>query len=1722
MKFYFFFLNLEKSSTPETNLGLHTIEDDIRVENDISHEISQSGLNTVEKDKVSQNDSSKLAEDTYLQQDTKEDIQVVDQQNNKDDPAEKFDMSKIDINLEDPDVQSAVTKIQAGFRGAQTRKELKQEKQEKELTEEVSPKNEKLSTTEEEKFKEAKVGNKLDKLPNEKNVPDNSEEENTKQENVVDIDLGDPDVQSAATKIQAGFRGAQTRKELKRGVQYSPIKESDSVDKTIVKHEILEDQQNKELFRTPGDNLEKTEDDKNEVDIDLEDPDVQFAATKIQAGFRGSQTRKELKQNEKYSSKNEDDTEKETIPKDELEKNHRKIKKDEVEAEQENKEHFKAENDNVSQKIDNDKNEVDIDLEDPDVQFAATKIQAGFRGAKTRKELKQNEKYSSKNEDDTAKETIPKDELDRNLEKIEKDEVETEQENKDHFRAENDNYEQKIINDKNEVDIDLKDPDVQLAATKIQAGFRGAQTRKELHKYSPRNENDTPKETIPKDEFDPNLEIEKVETEADTIDSKTKGEIDIDLDDPDVQNAATKIQAGFRGAQTRKELKQHEKYSPRSEYGTGNETISKNEIIENLGRTEKVEAEIDIDLEDPDVQIAATKIQAGFRGAQTRKELKQHEKLSPRNECGMENKIISKEESNENLGNIGKIEVQTNIIDSKTNEIDIDLEDPDVQSAATKIQAGFRGSKTRKELKQDGKNKEVPEASMKEEMTDYNNEKNTENDIEQNAIKVDHNEEVVEDGIKDSRAVNEKEIDIDLEDPGVQLAATKIQAGFRGAQTRKDLKQKVARDEADTLGELETKNKENNNSHYQKQMEMIKKDIDIDLEDPDVQLAATKIQAGFRGAQTRKELKQNEEAGAIDSNFNNQIDIDLEDPDVKTAATKIQAGFRGSKTRRELKRHQVKDIHDNLVSNEPENKKDEEIHETNIDENNFNNQNYIDIDLEDPDVQSAATKIQAGFRGAQTRKELRRNDNIKETSLESQSHTKKEESEEAAVLISKSNDLAENDNEHKGQILDKTGDVHDQKFESNEIDIDLEDPDVKSAATKIQAGFRGAQTRKEFKQNLKNFNDHEIHFANQSHNDDNEADVEDTKTKYKNEIDIDLEGPDVESAATKIQAGFRGAQTRKGLKNKKHEAENKKSRKPKDEKQETEQIDNDKSFKEFVKEDDNEIDINLDDHDVQMAATKIQAGYRGLKTRKELKKHKIKENEEKSGNQIEESEEHYDQVTTDVLNLKTVEEADGSKNVDIDIDLTDPKVDIAATKIQAGFRGSKVRRNMNQGREIQEPSKQYKDGKYSQESKEEQSMIDIDLDDPEVKIAATKIQAGFRGARTRQGLQLREDNEVDSQINIEANDIGKTSGTDVVDIDLNDPDVEMAATKIQAGFRGSKVRQEMNQRKLEKDDHYEAKTISHEIDIDLTDPDVEMAATKIQAGFRGSKVRQKMNQRKLKNEDNIEKMSNEVDIDLNDPEVEMAATKIQAGFRGIKTRKELSQKKDENDKSNNEYKVTTVNKNTDDIDLTNPEVEMAATKIQAGFRGVKTRKELAKNKGDKINKQLDEDDEDVIMSNANPEMELAATKIQAGFKGMKARKQVTELKRQNNLLEDSSFNQNPGEESKDMEAVVDKGDAIQLDDEELEQAATKIQAGFKGMKARKEIEETKRLKEAKDNEQVGSEITNEGTILEDASGLDNNDFPVQDDGYISPPLQRSKNISGHSLTTSKKSVLHQK
>ena len=69
----------------------------------------------------------------------------------------------------------------------------------------------------------------------------------------------------------------------------------------------------------------------------------------------------------------------------------------------------------------------------------------------------------------------------------------------------------------------------------------------------------------------------------------------------------------------------------------------------------------------------------------------------------------------------------------------------------------------------------------------------------------------------------------------------------------------------------------------------------------------------------------------------------------------------------------------------------------------------------------------------------------------------------------------------------------------------------------------------------------------------------------------------------------------------------------------------------------------------------------------------------------------------------------------------------------------------------------------------------------------------------------------------------------------------------------------------------------------------------------------------------------------------------------------------------------------------------------------------------------------------------AALKIQAGFKGHQARKQVQEMKQEKKV------------ENTAKEEEVD----IDLNDPEVGDAALKIQAGFKGHQARKQVQEMK-------------------------------------------------------------------
>lgn len=92
---------------------------------------------------------------------------------------------------------------------------------------------------------------------------------------------------------------------------------------------------------------------------------------------------------------------------------------------------------------------------------------------------------------------------------------------------------------------------------------------------------------------------------------------------------------------------------------------------------------------------------------------------------------------------------------------------------------------------------------------------------------------------EEKKGEEQEEVDIDLNDPDVEQAALKIQAGFKGYQARKEIKDKMSNNEAKEEG--------------------VKEEVDIDLNDHEVEKAATKIQVGFKGCKTREEMQKEKE-----------------------------------------------------------------------------------------------------------------------------------------------------------------------------------------------------------------------------------------------------------------------------------------------------------------------------------------------------------------------------------------------------------------------------------------------------------------------------------------------------------------------------------------------------------------------------------------------------------------------------------------------------------------------------------------------------------------------------------------------------------------------------------------------------------------------------------------------------------------------------------------------
>jgi len=164
----------------------------------------------------------------------------------------------------------------------------------------------------------------------------------------------------------------------------------------------------------------------------------------------------------------------------------------------------------------------------------------------------------------------------------------------------------------------------------------------------------------------------------------------------------------------------------------------------------------------------------------------------------------------------------------------VNLKDPELEEAATVIQARYRGYATRKHRKEEeeANNKEKDDEKQDEPRLKEEGEEKDQEPI----VKADEEEEK-----KIDMANQEEEVDIDLNDPGVGNAAVKIQASFRGHQVRRQQEKDKAKADADA--ELAEK----------MQKAKVEEEEELpDLNDPEIHKAATKIQAQFKGHMVRK------------------------------------------------------------------------------------------------------------------------------------------------------------------------------------------------------------------------------------------------------------------------------------------------------------------------------------------------------------------------------------------------------------------------------------------------------------------------------------------------------------------------------------------------------------------------------------------------------------------------------------------------------------------------------------------------------------------------------------------------------------------------------------------------------------------------------------------------------------------------------------------------------
>ena len=107
---------------------------------------------------------------------------------------------------------------------------------------------------------------------------------------------------------------------------------------------------------------------------------------------------------------------------------------------------------------------------------------------------------------------------------------------------------------------------------------------------------------------------------------------------------------------------------------------------------------------------------------------------------------------------------------------------------------------------------------------------------------------------------------------------------------------------------------------------------------------------------------------------------------------------------------------------------------------------------------------------------------------------------------------------------------------------------------------------------------------------------------------------------------------------------------------------------------------------------------------------------------------------------------------------------------------------------------------------------------------------------------------------VTAEDIQKDSETENTQVDIDNEGTDVIKSEDETEQKNDEIEQTLNKRNIENQS-----TAENEIaDINLQDPEVERAATKIQSGYKGFKTRKELQQKRQENEQKDEGLKHEV------------------------------------------------------------------------------------------------------------------------------------------------------------------------------------------------------------------------------------------------------------------------